>query len=125
MAEEMAPAGVELLIGLTRDATGLLALTLGAGGVLAELLRDSVTLILPAGRETIDAALRSLRLAPLLEGWRGAPPADRGALLDAVEAITRFAVAEAARLVELDVNPLIVSPSGAVAVDALIRLEEP
>lgn len=125
LAEEMAPAGVELLIGLTRDATGLLALTLGAGGVLAELLRDSVTLILPAGREAIDAALRSLRLAPLLEGWRGAPPADREALLDAVEAITRFAVAEAVRLVELDVNPLIVSPSGAVAVDALIRLEEP
>ncbi|NAZ36553.1 CoA-binding protein [Rubellimicrobium sp. CFH 75288] len=125
LLEEMAPKGVELLVGVTRDATGLLALTLGAGGVLTEMLRDSATLVLPAGRDAIDGALRSLRLAPLLDGYRGAPPANREALLDAVEAVARYAEAEAAHLLELDVNPLIASPSGAVAVDALIRLEEP
>ncbi len=125
LAEEMAPEGVELLVGVTRDATGLLALTLGAGGVWTEVLRDSATLILPASREEVRDALLSLRLAPLLRGYRGAPPADLDALLDAVAAVAAYAEAEAPRLIELDVNPLIASPSGAVAVDALIRLEAP
>jgi hypothetical protein len=110
---------------VTRDASGLLALTLGAGGVLAELWRDSATLILPASRDEIRDALLGLRLAPLLRGYRGAAPVDLDALLDAVAAVAAFAEAEAAALIELDVNPLIVSPAGALAVDALIRLEEP
>lgn len=125
LAEEMAPPGVELLVGVTRDPTGLLALTLGAGGVLTELLRDSATLVLPASREAIREVIEGLRLAALLRGYRGQPPADMDALLDAIEAIARYAEAEASRLLELDVNPLIASSSGAVAVDALIRLESP
>lgn len=125
LAEEMAEPGTELLVGVTRDATGLLALTLGAGGILAELLRDSATLVLPAGREAIREALLSLRIGALLGGYRGRPPADMDALLDAVEAIAAYATAEAPRLIELDVNPLIAGPSGAVAVDALIRLDKP
>lgn len=124
LAEEMAPPGTELLVGVTRDPTGLLALTLGAGGVLTEILRDSATLILPAPRDAIRDALLSLRIAPLLNGYRGAPPADMDALLDAIEAIAAYAESQAPRLLELDVNPLIASPSGAVAVDALIRLED-
>ncbi len=125
LAEEMAPQGTEILVGITRDPTGLLALTLGAGGVLTEVLRDSATLVLPASREAIRQALLSLRIAALLQGYRGQPPADLDALLDGIEAITAFADAEAPRLLELDVNPLIASPNGAVAVDALIRLEAP
>jgi acyl-CoA synthetase (NDP forming) len=66
----------------------------------------------------------SLRLRALLEGWRGAPAADLHALLDAVGAVAAYAQATPA-LVELDVNPLIAGPHGAVAVDALIRLETP
>jgi acyl-CoA synthetase (NDP forming) len=123
LAEEMAPPGPELLVGVTRDPTGLLALTLGAGGVLTELLRDSATLVLPATREEIRDAFQGLRLAALLRGYRGAPPADMDALLDAIESIASYATAEAPRLLELDVNPLIAGPQGAVAVDALIRLE--
>ncbi|WP_210530141.1 acetate--CoA ligase family protein [Rubellimicrobium arenae] len=125
LAEEMAEPGPELLVGVTRDPTGLLALTLGAGGVLTELLRDSATLVLPATREEIRAALERLRLATLLHGYRGQPPADLDALLDAIEAVAAYAEAVAPRLLELDVNPLIAGPRGAVAVDALIRLEAP
>lgn len=122
LAEEMAPPGVEVLVGVTRDPTGLMALTLGAGGVLAEILRDAATLVLPATREAVRDALGGLRIAPLLTGHRGAPPADIDALLDAVEAVAAYAAATPS-LVELDVNPLIAGPHGAVAVDALIRLE--
>jgi hypothetical protein len=93
--------------------------------VLTEVLRDSATLILPAGREAIREVLMGLRIGALLRGYRGKSAADMEALLDAVEAIAHYAGAEAPRLLELDVNPLIASPSGAVAVDALIRLEEP
>ncbi|EYD75161.1 Acetyl-CoA synthetase [Rubellimicrobium mesophilum DSM 19309] len=125
LAEEMAPPGPELLVGVTRDPTGLLALTIGAGGVLTELLRDSATLVLPATRDELQDALMSLRLAALLKGYRGQPPADLDALLDAIEAIAAYARTEAPRLFELDVNPLIAGPHGAVAVDALIRLEAP
>ena len=121
----MAEPGPELLVGVTRDPTGLLALTLGAGGVLTELLRDSATLVLPATREETRHALESLRLAALLHGYRGQPPADLDAPLDAIEAIAAYAREEAPRLVELDVNPLIAGPQGAVAVDALIRLDTP
>ena len=121
----MAPDGTEIIVGVTRDPTGLLALTLGAGGVLTEVLRDSATLVLPAPRDEVRAALMSLRVGALLRGYRGRPGADLDALLDAVQAIAAYAEGESDRLVELDVNPLIAGPHGAVAVDALIRLEAP
>lgn len=122
LVEEMVAGAVaELIVGVTRDPTGLMALTIGSGGVLAELLRDSVTLLLPAGRDAIGAALDGLRLAPVLAGYRGRPGADRAALVAAIGAIAGFAEAEAGRLVELDVNPLIATPAGAFAADALLR----
>ena len=86
---------------------------------------DSATLVLPATRAELRDALDGLRLSALLKGYRGQPPADLDALLDAIESIAAYARAEAPRLIELDVNPLIAGPTGAVAVDALIRLEAP
>ena len=116
----------ELIIGVTRDALFGLALTVGAGGVLADLIDDHATLLLPASREEIEAALHSLKLARLLDGYRGAARGDWPALLGAVELIARYAAAHRDTLIELDVNPLLVfaTGSGAVAVDALIRLSE-
>jgi acyl-CoA synthetase (NDP forming) len=123
LAEEMAQGAVaELILGVTRDATGLVTLTIGAGGVLTELLHDSATLILPATADDVRAALASLRIAPLLAGYRGKQPADVAAVVAAAEAVGRFAAATPS-LIELDVNPLMAGPDGAVAVDALIRVQ--
>ena len=125
LIEEMVTDGVaEVLVGMRVDAQFGLLLVLGAGGVLTELLRDSVTLLPPFTAASITAALGKLRAAPLLAGYRGRPAADVEALVETVLACTRYARDNLERLAELDLNPVIVRPRGrgAVAVDALIRL---
>ena len=127
LVEEMVSDGVaEVLVGVTVDAQFGQLLVLGAGGVLTELLRDSVSLLPPFSAASIEAALARLKVAKLLAGYRGRPPADVAALVQTVLACARYAAANLERLVELDLNPVIVRPAGlgAVAVDALIRLEE-
>jgi acyl-CoA synthetase (NDP forming) len=127
LVEEMIVDGVaELLVGVTRDAQFGLLMTIAAGGVLVELLGDSASLLLPASKEDIRAAILSLKTAPLLQGFRGRPAGDLEAAVDAAAAIARFAEAHTGELEELDVNPLIVRPQGlgAVAVDALIRMRD-
>ncbi|MCZ4290940.1 acetate--CoA ligase family protein [Hoeflea alexandrii] len=125
LVEEMAVGGIaEVLVGITRDPTGTFLLTLGAGGVLTELLADTASLLLPASPIEMETALNSLRIGRLLQGYRGKPAADMQALTDAVMAICRYAVAHADRLVELEVNPLIARVGDAIAVDALIRLHD-
>lgn len=122
VVEQMIQGAVaELIVGVRRDPRFGMALTIGAGGVLVELLRDAVTLLLPAGRCDVEQALRELRIWPLLTGFRG-PGADVAAIVDAVLAICDYALATP-DLVELDVNPLLALPDdrGAVAVDVLIR----
>ena len=125
LVEEMIGDGIaEVLIGVTVDAQFGQVLVLGSGGVLTELWQDSVSLLPPWNSERIEAALATLKVARLLDGFRGKPRGDRGALLDNVLAVTAYAGANVERLLEIDVNPLIVRPEGrgAVAVDALIRL---
>jgi len=128
LVEEMIRDGVaEVLVGVSVDPQFGQLLVLGAGGVLTEMLRDSVTLLPPFTAEAIAAALGRLRMARLLDGYRGRPAGDVAALVQTALACTRYAHANLERLVELDLNPVIVRPRGlgAVAVDALIRLEEP
>jgi acyl-CoA synthetase (NDP forming) len=117
-------AVMELIVGVTRDTECGLLMTVGAGGILVELLQDNVSMLLPVTGEDVRRALRSLRLAPVLDGYRGAPAADVDALVDAVLAIARFACDNADRLEELDVNPLMVCAKGrgAVAADVLLRM---
>jgi len=125
LVEEMITDGVaEILVGAVVDAQFGLTLVIGAGGVLTELLQDSVSLLPPFTEASIAAALRRLTVSKMLQGFRGKPFADVPALLEAIAAVGRYAQANLASLVELDVNPIIVRPSGAgaVAVDALIRL---
>ena len=125
LVEQMAcDAVAEIIVGVHRDPQFGLALTLGAGGVLVELLKDSVTLLLPAGRPEVAAALQSLKVCRLLDGYRGRPAGDVGALIDAVLAVLAYAQAHEATLLELDVNPVLVLPAGrgVLAVDALIRI---
>ena len=125
LVEEMITDGVaEILVGAVIDAQFGLTLVVGAGGVLTELLQDSVSLLPPFSRESIEAALQGLTVMKMLQGFRGKPRADVPALIDAILAVSRYAEANLGSLVELDVNPVIVRPmgAGAVAADALIRL---
>lgn len=125
LLEEMVGGAVaELIVGLARDPQFGLYLTIGAGGVLVELLRQAEQVLLPASRADIERALERLALYPLLKGFRGRAAADIPALVDAIEAVARFAAGNADRLYELDVNPLLALPKGAVAVDALVRIKE-
>ena len=120
LVEEMVTDAVaELLVGVVADPAHGYVLTLAAGGVLAELLQDSVSLLLPADRDAVADALARLRLWPVLAGYRGRPAADLGAILDAVMAVQ--AHVETALPQEIEINPLICTPQGAVAADALIR----
>jgi acetate---CoA ligase (ADP-forming) len=114
----------EVIVGVARDAALGPYLMLGSGGVLAELVGDTATLLLPAARAEIAGALATLRVGRLLRGYRGAPAGDVQAAIDAVLAIQEFAMAHLDSLVELDVNPLMVREvgQGAVAADVLMRL---
>ncbi len=126
LVEEMVVDGVaEILIGLVVDPQFGQVLVLGAGGVLTELWSDSVTLLPPWTRGSIESALGRLKAARLLAGYRGKPPGDIGALVDTVINITRYATVNLSTLSEIDVNPVIVRPAGCgvVAVDVLIRLK--
>ncbi len=128
LLERMIDDGVaELIVGVHRDAQFGPTLVIGSGGVLVELVGDSVSLLLPTDRATVGAALARLRVATLLKGFRGRPAGDDAAAVDAIMAIATFTDACWDSVQELDVNPLIVRPSGrgAVAVDALLRLSTP
>jgi acyl-CoA synthetase (NDP forming) len=127
LVEEMVADSVaEILIGMTVDPQFGQVLVLGAGGVLTELLRDTVSLLPPFTAVAIESALKRLKVGKLLAGYRGRPPADVPALVETALACTRYAEANIDRLIELDINPVIVRPAGrgAVAVDALIRIAE-
>ncbi len=122
LVEEMAgPTVAELIVGVSRDTTFGLSLLIGAGGTLVELMDDTVSLLFPVRRDDVADAIRSLRVMQLIASWRGGEAGDFDAAVDAVCAIAEYATEHNATLVELDVNPLIVTPTGAVAVDAVIR----
>ncbi|WP_223616259.1 acetate--CoA ligase family protein [Pseudomonas sp. BF-B-30] len=123
LLEPMAkPPLTELIVGIKRENDFGLALVIGAGGILVELLKDSRSLLLPTTDGAIRNALLSLRSAPLLQGFRGRESADLDTLVAAIRAVADYACENAAQLLELDVNPLLVSAQGTTAVDALIRL---
>ncbi len=121
LAEEMVTGTVaEILLGLRRDPVYGVSLTLGMGGVTAELLADTVTLILPATAGEILVAMHRLRLWPLLNGYRGRPKADVAAVT-AIAARLGALMLERPDLEEIEINPILVRTGGAVAVDALVR----
>ncbi|MET3660466.1 acetate--CoA ligase family protein [Aquamicrobium ahrensii] len=111
--ERMVEGGVaELIVGFTRDPVFGLVMTLGSGGVLVELLKDSETLLLPSSPAQIETALRNLRLFPLLDGFRGRNRADITAAVDAIDAVAGFVFDHIDEIEELDINPLIVCEEG-------------
>jgi acyl-CoA synthetase (NDP forming) len=135
-AEELAPGsgapvlvqrqvegGVEMLVGVTRDASLGPALLVGMGGVLAEIIRDVSVRPLPITRADAEEMVSDLRGAAVLDGARGAPPVDRAALVDVLLAVAAVAGDPSRRVTALDLNPVIVTPTGAVAVDWLVEVE--
>ena len=102
----------EMIIGVTHDDTFGQVLVVGAGGTFVELVEDSVVLLLPLEREEVERAIGSLKVSRLLDGYRGAPPGDIEALIDAVMAVATLAATHRVGLVELDINPLLVMPRG-------------
>ncbi len=124
LAEKMVGKPVaELIIGATSDAVAGPVLTVGAGGILVELIEDAALLTLPTTDAEIRAAISGLKISKLLTGYRGQAKGDIEALVRTVAAAAAFVTANAERLEELDINPVMVLPEGqgAVAADALIR----
>ena len=121
---ELARAEVEMILGFHRDPQLGPAVLLGLGGVTAELFQDTTLRLLPIGRADAEAMVADLRAAALLAGYRGAPPADVPALVEAILAFARMAEALGDRLLEAEVNPLFVGRlgEGVRAVDGLAVL---
>lgn len=121
LVEEMVTGAVaEVLLGLRRDPVYGVTLTLGMGGVTAEVLADTVTLVLPVTEAQVLEAARGLRLWPLLDGYRGRPKADMGAVAAMAVRLGALMLADES-LEEIEINPVMVREQGAVAVDALVR----
>jgi acetyl-CoA synthetase len=126
LVEEMITDGVaEIILGVSVDPQFGATLTLGAGGIFTELLKDSVALLFPVSEKEVRQSIEKLRINALLKGWRGKPEGDTEALIEAVLKFANFVECHAGRLVGCDINPLIVRPcgKGVVAVDALINLK--
>ncbi len=122
LVEKMAgPVVAELIVGASRDPTFGLTLLIGAGGTLVELLDDTVSLLLPVARDEIQRAISGLRVAKLIDSYRGSTAGNMKSLVDAVAAVAGYVLAHNDALAELDVNPLIVTPDETIAVDAFIR----
>jgi hypothetical protein len=119
----MASPGLELILSVTGSRDGYPpVVTVGFGGVTAELTRDFVSDLAPLHRDAALDMLKGLRGWPLLNGFRGGPAVDLAGLIDAMCALSEFASAAADGLIEVEINPLRVSPDGVIALDLLVDL---
>jgi acyl-CoA synthetase (NDP forming) len=119
LIEEMAPAGVELIVGGVRDPSWGVVLMVGLGGVTAEAMADSAVALAPVDTIDVETMLASLRGARLLDGFRNFPVCRRDAIADALKAVGQMML-EHPEIAELEINPLRVNAEGALALDALI-----
>jgi acyl-CoA synthetase (NDP forming) len=122
LVQRMAPPGIEIILGVSRDPDFGPMLMVGLGGIHVEVLRDVAFAPVPIGPDEALALVAELKGAALLDGVRGAPPADRAALADLIAALSRFAADHAEAIDEIDLNPVIVHAQGErlSVVDALI-----
>jgi acetyl coenzyme A synthetase (ADP forming)-like protein len=120
--QRMVSGGIEMLVGLTHDPRFGPLVAVGAGGTNVELLKDVAVRLTPLARGDAREMVRSLKTYPLLEGYRGAPPRDVAALEDVLIRLSILAE-DLPPIVELDGNPLLVHPHGAVIADVRARVE--
>jgi acyl-CoA synthetase (NDP forming) len=114
--------GVETVVGLAQDELFGPVVMFGLGGIFVEVLKDVTFRVPPFSKSEAARMLDELRGAALLRGARGRPAADRGALVDAIMAVQHLATDLSGQVAELDVNPLLAGPGGALAADALVVL---
>lgn len=114
--------GIELIVGISHDEVLGPVVTVGAGGIQAEALRDVSVSVLPLLPERAASMLDRLRIAPLLDGWRGAAGIDREAVIKVL--LDLAAIAASGEVDEVDINPLVASPDGVCALDALVLLRD-
>jgi acyl-CoA synthetase (NDP forming) len=119
LVQEMV-SGVEAIVGLRNDALYGPLILVGAGGILVELARDATLRLLPVTPQDVTAMIDGLKLNRLLTGFRGRPTADRAALEKTVLALAKFYLDHRARIDDIEINPLMVRPNGAVAVDVRV-----
>ena len=122
LVQAMAPPGKELLLGAVRDPQFGPLVMVGFGGIYVEVLRDTATRLAPVSPDEAARMLDELRMAPLLRGVRGEPSVDRAALADTIARFGRLAADGADLLAELELNPLVATSTGVVAVDARAAL---
>jgi hypothetical protein len=115
------PSGIEVSLGMYTDPQFGPVILLGAGGVLVEYFDDHVAMIPPVDKVRARAAIDRLRIRPLLDGTRGSPPSDIDRLSDAVARLSELVVDHHQKIASIDINPLIVGPDSAIAVDAQIE----
>lgn len=127
LVQRMAPRGQEIILGVNRDPTFGPMLMVGLGGIHVEVLGDVAFAPAPVTEAEARSLLAGLRGARLLEGVRGAPPADTDALVGLMVQVSRFASGLADEIEEIDLNPVLVHPAGQglTVVDALILQREP
>ncbi len=126
LVQRMAPKGHELVIGMVNDPTFGPIMMVGMGGILVELMGDVVHRPAPLDADEAAAMLRSLRSAPLLQGFRGTPPIDIAPAAALIATLSRAAVAYRDRIAEMEFNPVILHAdgSGLTIADALITLKD-
>jgi hypothetical protein len=118
----MVPRGIEVIAGIARDPQFGLTLSFGLGGTLVEILRDTTLRLVPLVEGDAEAMIADIRASVVFAPVRGAQPADVAALASCLYALSDFAHANADRIEEIDVNPILVMPQGQGCriVDALI-----
>ncbi len=120
--QAMARPGVEVIIGMTKDAQFGPVLMFGLGGILVEILKDVSFRIVPLEKKDAREMVRDIKGFPVLEGYRGQPPSDVAALENMIMKVSAF-VEKTPQIKELDLNPVFAYSKGAVAVDARVVLE--
>jgi acetyltransferase len=120
--QQMLPSGVEIVVGIKQDPQFGPLIAVGLGGVAVELLHDTAVRLAPVGPDVALEMVRSLKMFPLLNGYRGAPKVDLDALAGLIGRLSEMAVDLRDIVEEVDVNPVIARADSAVAADALIVL---
>ena len=121
LLQQMAPAGTETIIGITRVPRVGPMVMFGLGGIYVEALRDVVLRLCPLENIDADEMIREVKLSALLEGIRGQAPRDRDGIAEVLLRMSQLAMRQP-HVAEMDINPLLAMESGVVAVDARIQL---